>query len=99
MLARSILFGSFQRNVNMDGGIDVRSRLLILDRRHLPKGYQVALEDMIIINSTRYNVKTCEDFEGVADLLTITSANNQTPFQELHIRTYNSLQLIHGAIL
>lgn len=99
MLARSILSGSFQRNVNADGGIDIRSRVLILDRRHLPKGYQIALEDMIIIHSTRYNVKTCEDLQGVADLLTITSANNQTPFQELHLRASNSLQLAHGAIL
>lgn len=86
------------KNFTYGGAVDIKSRVLILDRRELNKDFEIATEDMIVIDMMRYLIKDVTDLDyNLGYLVTMTHVLGAQPFQELAIRVGHSVSILQGA--
>lgn len=79
------------------GDIDLKTRLMILDRTELPKAFEITTEDMIVCNMLRYSIKQIDDLDyGLGYMLSLTNVQSSQPYQELSISVGNTLVLSQG---
>lgn len=65
-------------NFTMGAYLDIDSKAVILDRRDLPKNFKPNLDDFIIFDYQRYDIKEIADYQELASYaINITTVENQ----------------------
>jgi len=87
-------FIAANKNFTMGGTYDRDTRDFIIDRRDIPKEFEPALEDYILLNNERYNVKQVVELdEGQGYYLTAEATESEPPYAVHELSVVDEIDL------